>query len=333
MSDKGRRLQVAPYEAADDEAWEQLVRTAPMGTFLHSRRFLGYHGTRFEEASVVLREGDGRLRAVVPAAVDPEDPERVASHPGATFGGIVHDGSLVGSAMIESLSAVCAHYGKRGFERLGYAAVPSIYHLSPSDDDLYALFHCDAVRTRCELASAVDLKHGARLSSRRRRGLAKAHREGVEVSEGRDLLEQLWPIVEANLARRHGARPVHSAAEMRLLADRLPESIRVVLARQGSEALAGVVLFESPMVSHAQYIASSQAGNAAGALDAVFDHCLAHASEAGKRYFDFGTSNREAGRILNEGLYGFKAQFGGGGVAYETYELDLSAATPNPVSP
>ena len=29
--------------------------------------------------------------------------------------------------------------------------------------------------------------------------------------------------------------------------------------------------------------------------------------------------------MLNEGLYEFKAEFGGGGVAYEQYELDLTA--------
>jgi lipid II:glycine glycyltransferase (peptidoglycan interpeptide bridge formation enzyme) len=114
---------------------------------------------------------------------------------------------------------------------------------------------------------------------------------------------------------------------MRLLADRLPGAITAVLARHASEPVAGVVLFESPRVSHAQYIASSAAGNAVGALDAVFDHCFARAAARGARYLDFGTSNREGGRVLNEGLYGFKAQFGGGGVAYERYELDLSGTS------
>jgi hypothetical protein len=296
-----------------------------MGTLLHTRAFLGYHGDRLQDASVVLSDGEGRILGVLPAAVDPDDPTRVFSHPGATFGGIVHEGALAGSAMITALASVRDHYRDRGFERFGYAPVPSIYHRRPSDDDLHALFRLGAVRTRCDLSSAIDLQTGARLSSRRRRGLAKARRSGVEVSASVDLIGELWPIVEANLAERHGARPLHSDAEMRMLVERLPGSIEVVVAWHESEPVAGVVVFGSPRVSHAQYIASSSVGNAVGALDAVFDRCLSRAAERGARYFDFGTSNRGRGRVLNEGLYEFKSQFGGGGVAYEHYELELSS--------
>jgi hypothetical protein len=293
-----------------------------MGTFLHTRAFLGYHGDRFDDASVVLRDDGGRLLGVLPAAG--AGAGEVGSHPGATFGGIVHDGSLGGPAMIEALAAVADHYRSQGFERLRYAPVPHIYHRRPGGDDLYALFRLGAERVRCDLSCAVDLEDGPRLSSRRRRGLAKARRQGVEVAEGPELVEELWPVVEANLAERYDARPVHGVEEMRMLADLFPREIVVVIARLSGVPVAGAVLFENPRVSHAQYIASLAAGQEAGALDAVFDHCLTRAGDRGARYFDFGTSNREAGRVLNEGLHEFKAQFGGGGVAYEHYELDLA---------
>lgn len=304
-----------------------------MATFLHTRAFLDYHGDRFVDASVMLRNETGTLQGVMPAAVVPGEPWSVASHPGATFGGIIHADSLPGPAMVQALGAIAAHYRERGFDRLRYAPVPFIYHQKPSADDLYALFRAGASRTQSDLSCAVDLETGARLSSRRRRGLAKAHREGVEVIEGHGLIGELWPVVEANLARRHSARPVHSEAEVRQLIRRLPDEINVVIARHFGEPVAGVLLFDSPRVSHTQYIASLDAGNKIGALDAAFEHCLERAAARGARFFDFGTSNREAGRVLNDGLYGFKAQFGGGGVAYERYELDLSTATPKPVSP
>jgi hypothetical protein len=297
-----------------------------MGTILHTRAFLGYHGDRFEDASVLLRDGEGHLVGVVPAAVDPGGRHRVASHPGATFGGVVHGGSLRGAAMLEALATVCGHYRSHGFERLGYAPVPAIYHRQPGQDDLYALFRLGAERVRCDLSCAVDLDTGSRLSSRRRRGLAKARRAGVEVVEGPELVEELWPVIETNLRERHGARPVHTAAEMRALVDHFPSQIVVAIARLRDDPVAGVVVFESERVSKAQYIASVAEGTAVGALDAVFDHCLERSAGRGARFFDFGTSNREAGRVLNEGLYGFKSQFGGGGVAHEFYELDLASS-------
>lgn len=315
-------LNAARYEPSLAPAWDELVRRSPMGTFLHTRAFLGHHGDRFEDASLVLRDDGERLLGVLPAAASGEGV--VASHPGATFGGIVHDGSLGGPAMLEALATVKDHYRTRGFERLRYAPVPHIYHRLPCGDDLYGLFRLGAERVRCDLSCSVDLEDGPRLSSRRRRGLSKAHRLGVEVAQGPELVEELWTVVEANLAERHGARPLHSVEEMKLLIGLLPGEIEVVAARLRGEVVAGVVLFDSTRVSHAQYIASVPAGQEAGALDAVFDHCLAQAGERGARFFDFGTSNREGGRVLNDGLYEFKAQFGGGGVAYEHYELDLA---------
>jgi hypothetical protein len=228
--------------------------------------------------------------------------------------------------MIQALTAVARDLRGRGFERLGYAPVPWIYHRRPSADDLYALFRLGAERESCDLACAIDLAEPQSLSSRRKRGLAKARRAGLEVARGTDLIDELWPVVEENLAKRHGARPVHSAAEMRHLAELFPDEIVVAVARREGEPLAGVVLFLSPRVVHAQYIASTEAGNDAAALDLVFDDCIARARGRGARFFDFGTSNREQGRVLNDGLYEFKRQFGGGGVAYERYELDLTTA-------
>ena len=316
-------LSAEEFEHSLAAEWDELVGRAPMGHMLHTRAFLSYHGDRFEDASLALRDDRGRLVGVLPAARDGAD--LVASHPGATFGGIVHDGSLGGAAMVDAMALVADRYATHGFRRMRYAPVPLMYHSQPSQDDVYALFRLGARRVRCNLSCAVDLAAGATRSSRRRRGLSKARREAVEVIEGNELVEELWPVVERNLAERHGARPVHGVEEMRLLVDRFPGHIAVVLARRGDEAVAGVVLFDTPRVSHAQYIASSPVGREVAALDAVFDHCLMRAAERGMRFFDFGSSTHEGGHTLNASLYRFKSEFGGGGVAYEHYELDLSA--------
>jgi hypothetical protein len=317
-------LTASEYQEHEEAEWEELVSRSPMATLLHTRAFLGYHGVRLVDASVVLRDESGAICGVMPAAVVPGEPRAVGSHPGATFGGVIHAGALSGAMMIASFSAIASHYLERGFERLRYAPVPFIYHRRPSADDLYALFRVGALRARCDLSCAVDLELGPQLSSRRRRGLSKARREGVEVQEGPELLGELWSVIEANLSERHGARPVHTETELRNLIERLPAAIHIIVARLQGEPVAGVVLFDTPRVSHAQYIASIDAGNRVGALDAVFDHCFRRAAARGARFFDFGTSNREEGRVLNEGLYEFKAQFGSGGVAYEQYELEFS---------
>jgi hypothetical protein len=229
----------------------------------------------------------------------------------------------MGPAMLEALEQAAGHFRRRGFACLRYSPVPSIYHRRPSADDAYALFRLRARLVRRDLSCAVDLFDAPGLSARRQRGLKRAQRARVELADGAELLDELWPIIERNLAERHGASPVHSLDEMRLLASLFPDEITTVVARCGSQAIAGVVLFDSVLVSHAQYIASTAEGNDLSALDLVFAHCFDRARERRARFFDFGTSNREEGWVLNEGLYRFKTEFGGGGAAYDQYELCL----------
>jgi hypothetical protein len=47
---------------------------------------------------------------VLPAAIDATDRGHAVSHPGVTFGSIVHDGSLGGAAMFETIGAAASHF-------------------------------------------------------------------------------------------------------------------------------------------------------------------------------------------------------------------------------
>lgn len=294
-----------------------------MATFLHSRRFLSYHGERFADASVLVEDDRGRLRGLFPAAVVPGTSSVVMSHPGITYGGLLHDGNSGGQKLLQMLEAIISHYRDVGFRMLRYKCIPHIYHQSPSQDDIYALFRLEATRYRCDLSCAVDLDGRRKPSARRQRGLRKAQSNDVVIRRGGQYAGELWRVLEDNLSRRHQAKPVHSLEEICLLEERFPENIEFVVAMATSEIVAGVVLFKSPRVVHAQYIAASQQGQDICALDAVFEQCLRDAANEGKRYFDFGISNENEGWLLNAGLFDFKSEFGGGGVIHEFYEICL----------
>ena len=316
-------MRVLPYvEAEHREPWDAWCAAAPEATLLHTRRFLSYHGSRFDDRSLVIEEG-GRWLGVLPAAVHPTEPAVVVSHPGATYGGLVHGGALRGEAALQALRLAARHYAGQGHQRLQYKAVPHIYHRAPMQDDLYALFRLGARRCRCDLSSCIDLAHRLPTSERRRRGAKKAARAGLRYAEGLEHAGGLWTVLQDNLARRHGARPVHTLEELQLLAQRFPQHITLHVALLGEAVLAGLVLFRSPTVVHAQYIAASEAGHECSALDGLFEQVIAQAAASGVRYFDFGISNEDQGRVLNEGLHRFKSEFGAGGVVHEFYELDL----------
>jgi hypothetical protein len=279
---------------------------------------------RFADQSLMLHDSRSRVVGVFPAAKDPADDKTATSHPGSTYGGLLHTGSLGGRVLIDALAAICDYYADHGVRVLRYKAVPHIYHRRPSEDDLYALTSLGARLYRCDLSSAIDLADRPQPSKRRRRGQRKAEEHGIEVAVDAERLMDFWAVLEKNLARRHGARPTHSLPEMQLLFDRFPESIHLVTGQFKRKVVAGVVLFATPRVVHTQYIAATDEGRAVSALDATIEGCIELATTRRARFFDFGISTEAEGNILNDGLHQFKTEFGGGGMVHLFYELDVT---------
>ena len=83
-----------------------------------------------------------------------------------------------------------------------------------------------------------------------------------------------------------------------------------------------VITFSGENVNHTQYIASNRC-NELGGLDFLFQYLIEFSAKSGMEWFDFGTSNLDDSCRLNDGLYQFKSEFGGGGIAYEQYTLEL----------
>jgi CelD/BcsL family acetyltransferase involved in cellulose biosynthesis len=322
-------LAVRGLTAGEADDWDDLVRRSCNGTFLHTRRFLSYHRGRFADRSLLLHDRRGKVRGVLPAAVSPADPETIVSHPGLTYGALVHDGSVRGAAMVAALGEIAGHYRRLGYRRLRYKAVPAIYHSEPADDDLYALFRLGARCDRSDLSATIDLTRRGRVSQRRIRSRKAAGAASVTTSDSWDDIGEFWAILEANLAQRHAASPVHSAGDIQLLHSLFPDDIVLITARAGQALAGGTVLFATGPVLHMQYTATTSEGRAACATDVVMERAIELARGGGYRYFDFGISTQSAGRILDENLYQFKVSFGAGGVTYDHYEVDLRDPAPS----
>jgi Acetyltransferase (GNAT) domain len=316
-------LMVRSYQPAHAEAWEDLVDRSCNGTFLHTRRFLSYHADRFLDQSVVLEDRRGRVTGVFPAAASPDCPELVVSHPGLTYAGLVHDGSVSGASMIAALRDIADHYQRLGYSRLRYKAVPYIYHSAPADDDLYALFRLEGRCYRRDLSAAIDLSRRGHVRKDRVRSRKTAEAGGASTDESWDEIGGFWKILEANLAQRHDTAPAHSLEEIRLLHDLFPDEILLIVAKVGDVLAGGAVLLATGPVLHLQYTATTEQGRAACVTDLIVERAIDLARHRGLRFFAFGISTPHEGWCLNEGLYEFKISFGAGGVVHDHYELDL----------
>jgi len=309
-------VEVRRYGPPLREAWDALNRRAVNGHFLFDRGFMDYHADRFTDASLVVLD-EGEPVALLPANMVGEE---AWSHQGLTFGGLVHEGLGTARAMA-ALDACAAALAGAGAKALTYKALPWIYPAQPAQEDLYWLFRRDAPLVRRDVTAAIDYRARGRVSSRRSRGARKAEKAGIVFARSQDW-PGFWRLLEAVLAERHGAAPVHSLAEIELLAGRFPDEIALHAATQDGVLLAGVVMFASAHVAHAQYIAVGEAGREAGALDGLFEH-LIQAHAASHRWFDFGISNTDGGRGLNEGLIRQKEEFGASAVVHDVYRVAL----------
>jgi hypothetical protein len=310
----------AAYRATDAAEWDDFVRSSRNGTFLLQRGFMDYHAERFQDHSLLLRDGNGRLAAVLPMNATGD---ALHSHAGLTYGGFVYGPRTGAADAMAMLEAAMAYMRAEGFTRLHYKTIPWIYHLQPAEDDRYALFRANASLVRRDVLAVVARDDRLRFQERRIRGAKAARRAGVSSCESTDY-DAYWPILEETLSTRHGAAPVHSLEEMQRLAGRFPGSIRLFLATHQDSPAAGVVVFETPRVAHVQYIATTQRGREIGALDALLDMLL-NVTYLHKAYFDFGISNEQQGRVLNVGLLEQKEGFGARAVVHDHYLLELGS--------
>ncbi len=310
-------VRVELYTPKYKAQWDDFVRRSKNGVFLFFRDYLEYHSDRFQDHSLMFFKV-GRLVALMPANLKGNV---LVSHGGLTFGGIISNGRMTTPLMLESFRTLVDYLRGRGVRKLVYKAIPHIYHLLPAEEDLYALFVNNARLVRRDVSSTFVAAQRLPLARNRRRALEHARAHGMQVGQSREFT-RFMAITDANLQTRHGVRPVHTAAEMELLAGRFPENIKLFAVSLRDEMLGGVIIYESRNVAHGQYRNATEKGRELGALDFLMDSLL-NGVYRRKPYFDFGISTLDEGRTLNSQLIRNKEGCGARATVYDFYELAL----------
>jgi len=310
-------MEVHRYDSSLKADWDLFIHNSKNGTFLFCRDYMEYHCDRFEDHSLMFREG-GRLAAVMPANACGGT---LVSHGGLTYGGIVSDGKMRVGTMMEVFRELLAYAEANRFSHILYKCIPHIYHCTPAEEDLYALFRVGATLVRRDASSSVFMAELPKFSKGRKWCVSKARKAGITVAKSSDL-ERFMDIETECLQSKYGTSPVHSSREIRMLAERFPENIKLFAATLDGTMLGGTIIYESDRVAHAQYIAATETGKEQGALDLVMDYLLRD-YYATKPVFDFGISTEQSGRYLNQGLVANKESFGGRTVAYDFYDIPV----------
>ena len=280
---------------------------------------MDYHADRFQDHSLLFYVGN-HLHSILPAH---EKDGVFYSHFGLTYGGLLMDDSVTTADVLQLFCELNDYLRLHGFSRVFYRAIPWVYHRQAADDDLYAMFwKCGARLQQRMSGTVIFMDSPLRWRKDHRRRLNDAREAGLRV-ERNGLLADFWPILEENLKHKFDARPVHSLQEMQLLQSRFPSEIVQYNVWKDDQVVGGITFYVMGHVLHGQYSGTNDVGKQCGAMEAIYDQVMFH-DFAQCRYLDFGTSNEEGGRILNEGLIAHKEGYGGRTVCYDTYVWDVN---------
>lgn len=310
------------YQPKFKSIWNTFVSTSKNATFLFHRDFMEYHQERFEDYSLMVFK-DEKLMAIMPAN---KVKNEVHSHQGLTYGGILLPKQIRFEIVLHCFELVLKFLHEQNIHTLYIKEIPSIYHHMPSDEIHYLNFILKAELVRRDALSVIDNQNKLKFSNSRREGIKRANKHGLTIVRD-DNFEAFWnTILKINLKQKHNATPVHSLSEILYLKQIFPENIQQFNVYHNDRIVAGATIFETQGVAHCQYISGNDDKNTLGSLDILHDY-LINDMYANKRYFDFGTSNENNGRTINEGLQFWKEGFGARTLIQDFYKIDTKNYT------
>lgn len=321
-------MKIVRYTKLYARRWDDFVRSSRNSTFLFLRDFMDYHEDRFCDHSLIIEDNNGRPLALFPATEQIEH-SLIHSHGGLTYGGLLLSPNTTTLQVIIILrELIVPYYTQLGFKKLFIKPLPYIYHKTPSEEQLYALFLLNAKLVARSASSCIDLQKPLHFSTLRRRKYNRAIKNQLHFVEGGDL-KLVWELITEQLQEKHCVLPVHSYEEIAMLCQKFPQNIKLFTTLDSANCLqAATLLFYTETAIHAQYIITSPEGRNTGALDFLFIELLNRIQQGNLnidtvRYFDFGISTENGGQKLNEGLIFQKEGFGAHTVVYDQYAIDL----------
>ena len=303
------------------EVWNDLIENSDCPHFMFNRDFMDYHSDRFQDYSLLVKKDESVIACMPANILD----DVLYSHQGLSFGGLLINKKYNRAINVKDIIRTIIEFAyQHGVSKLIYKFVPSIYHLRPSCADYYALRLYSVCNEVCHLSSTLVLLNELRLNSLRKRNIKKAIRNNLCTIIDSHRWDDYWEILKNRLLDKHNTYPVHTINEIKSLNKKFPEKLKLsVVIDDSSEVVAGIVMFESCRVAHAQYIAIASSSEKMGALDILFSELLNYYRENYFMYFDFGISTEDDGGYLNEGLCSFKEGFGATSTLTHTFEVDI----------
>ena len=314
-------MQIIKYTSERKQAWNNFISSSKNSHFMFYRDYMEYHSDRFKDCSLMFYDEKDNLLALLPANIDDNI---LYSHQGLTFGGLIVGRDMKQKKVLDCFESLVSTFAKNNaIIKIIYKSVPTIYHQLPSQEDIYSLFVNNAKTVRVDSSSCLILNEVFKLPKGRKASISKARREGVYIEESEDF-DSFIDLENKVLAVQHNSQAVHTGSELSNLKEKFPNNIKLFVAKtKDSVLVSGALLFIWNDTVHTQYLANDLLGRELGALDLLIKDLIDKYKEYRFKNFNFGISNEDGGRYLNEGLIAQKESFGARTIVFPQYEIKV----------
>ena len=278
---------------------------------------MDYHSDRFFDNSLMVYDSKKNLIALLPASIHKDE---LRSHGGLTYGGFITDRKMRTDKMLLIFKSLIEYLKQKKIKRIIYKSIPHIYHLIPSEEDLYSLFRYGFKLSRRDVSSTINMRTTS-IKGQKRNGAKKASKLGMSIVKTNDC-KNIFEIVNKNLIEKYNLRAVHSFEEMNILNNKFKENIHMYELLLNKDTVGGAILYIDNNVVHAQYLATTDEAKMKRGLDFMMVSFIDKYKDQ-YEWFDFGISTENNGRTLNTGLIKSKEEFNLSSICYDFYELGL----------
>lgn len=236
----------------------------------------------------------------------------------STFGKIFISDNLKPSLYLKVYSEIFAVIGTELNVKRVYYKSPPDFLMTLSDQMLSYFLEINGVVDKFEIWSYINV-HKFRLNKGKKASVKKSLVNGIECRRVEGDVNSFYKMLEDNLARKFGVKPLHSCEEIKYFMNK----DGVLLFEAWSRSLgpvAYIMLWKyTEFIYHTQYITSTEEGRELGSVDALITFIISNIPDL--EILSFGTSTEGDGTI-NFGLLDYKASFGSKGISYlRSYEI------------
>lgn len=311
-------LFVEKFTSENAQKWDDFINNSVNGTFLHTRNFLNYHKDRFNDHSLIIKKGSTFV-ALIPACEVIENNKKIFySHKGSTFGGIVVNNTFNNIAHIDNIFTSLEEYlKKQNFDEVIIKNTSEIFcHGNTSLLDYFYFKY--GYENYNELSLYIDFQNYSSIiennfsaSKRRDFKYSLKHNLCFKTLESDDEIIAFYILLKDSL-KKHNTKPVHSLEELLDFKNTQLTNIVKFYGVYFKDALiVGSMVFNfNDRVFHTQYLASDSKYSDYYPMNFLNYSLIKEAYLKKFKFFSFGISTENKGKILNTSLAQFKENFG-----------------------